>query len=237
MTETEKRYSQTEKDALAIKWAKEIPPWSAKIQDSDSPKTTTAPLQQSKDQDAAKDREMGGWECRMLTMNYSMSQARTRQTPSTSLQAPSTWGNDHTEKIVRWTMDAEHAVVIERIREETQKDTTMQKLAKRIAKGNCMGEAQMRLRYGTILACEAGTAVRAEGLIFREHRIILPEILQTGLLILRDGAISHNRPQIASDRIIHKKSYKAAQCDKAPYFLTRCISWPPFFGPEIMIFP
>ena len=26
----------------------------------------------------------------------------------------------------------------------------------------------------------------------------------TGLLILRDGAISHNRPQIASDRIIHE---------------------------------
>ena len=25
-----------------------------------------------------------------------------------------------------------------------------------------------------------------------------------GLLILRDGAISHNRPQIASDRIIHE---------------------------------
>ena len=28
----------------------------------------------------------------------------------------------------------------------------------------------------------------------------------TGLLILCDGAISHNRPQIASNRIIHKKS-------------------------------
>ena len=27
----------------------------------------------------------------------------------------------------------------------------------------------------------------------------------SGLLILRDGAISHNRPQIASDRIIHKR--------------------------------
>ena len=30
--------------------------------------------------------------------------------------------------------------------------------------------------------------------------------LNAGLLILRDGAISHNRPQIASDRTIHKKS-------------------------------
>ena len=31
----------------------------------------------------------------------------------------------------------------------------------------------------------------------------------TGLLILRDGAISHNRPQIASDRIIHEKSHNS----------------------------
>jgi len=32
-----------------------------------------------------------------------------------------------------------------------------------------------------------------------------------GLLILRDGAISHNQPQIASNRIIHEKSHKIAQ--------------------------
>ena len=29
---------------------------------------------------------------------------------------------DNTEKIVRWTVNAEHAVVVTRIREETQKD-------------------------------------------------------------------------------------------------------------------
>ena len=32
---------------------------------------------------------------------------------------------------------------------------------------------------------------------------------QPGLLILRDGAISHNRPQIASDRTIHEKSHNS----------------------------
>ena len=31
----------------------------------------------------------------------------------------------------------------------------------------------------------------------------------TGLLILRDGAISHNQPQITSDRTIHKKSHNS----------------------------
>jgi len=34
----------------------------------------------------------------------------------------------------------------------------------------------------------------------------LAEVIGPGLLILRDGAISHNRPQIASDRTIHQKS-------------------------------
>ena len=31
----------------------------------------------------------------------------------------------------------------------------------------------------------------------------------TGLLILGDGAILHNRPQIASDRTIHEKSHNS----------------------------
>ena len=33
--------------------------------------------------------------------------------------------------------------------------------------------------------------------------------VETGLLILRDGANSHNRPQIASDRTIHEKSHNS----------------------------
>ena len=38
-------------------------------------------------------------------------------------------GHDKTEKIIRWTMNAEHAVVVTRIRKETQKDEVMQRLA------------------------------------------------------------------------------------------------------------
>ena len=42
-----------------------------------------------------------------------------------------------------------------------------------------------------------------------EKWIELLNHLQAGLLILRDGAISHNRPQIASDRTIHEKSHNS----------------------------
>ena len=35
-------------------------------------------------------------------------------------------GHDKTEKIIRWNLNTEHAVVVTRIREETQKDEVMQ---------------------------------------------------------------------------------------------------------------
>lgn len=35
--------------------------------------------------------------------------------------------NDGTEEIIKWTVEAEHSVVLERIREETLKDEMMQK--------------------------------------------------------------------------------------------------------------
>ena len=45
-------------------------------------------------------------------------------------------GDDKTENITRWNVNAEHAVVVTRMRQETQKDQIMQRLAKRIAKGD-----------------------------------------------------------------------------------------------------
>ena len=38
-------------------------------------------------------------------------------------------------------------------------------------------------------------------------------VAKSGLLILRDGAISHNRPQIASDRTIHEKSHNSQKIE------------------------
>lgn len=58
MTETEKRYSQTEKDASAIKWAKErlrnLPTWSTQIQNRDCSQATDTFVQQSKGQGTSK---------------------------------------------------------------------------------------------------------------------------------------------------------------------------------------
>ncbi|KAL9987152.1 hypothetical protein ACROYT_G001409 [Oculina patagonica] len=85
-------------------------------------------------------------------------------------------GDDKTEKIIRWNVNAEHAVVVTRIREETQKDEIMQRLAKRIAKGDW--EKHKRDKdLEPYLHVKQELSV-AEGLIFREHRIVLPSALQ-----------------------------------------------------------
>ena len=79
-------------------------------------------------------------------------------------------GNDNTEKSFKWTVEAEHAVVIGNIREETQKDETMQKLAKRISK-------EYWEKYKRDRDIEPYTHVKqelsvAERLIFREQWIV-----------------------------------------------------------------
>ena len=53
-------------------------------------------------------------------------------------------------------------------------------------------------------------------------------IPHAGLLILRDGAISHNRPKIAINRIIHEKShnlFKIAQFKKRKTKISLCIKF------------
>ena len=85
-------------------------------------------------------------------------------------------GNDDTERIVKWTAGSEHAIVVGRILEETQKDPKMQKIAKRIAKAD--REKHRRDRDVEPFIHVKDVLSVAEGLIFREQRIVLPEALQ-----------------------------------------------------------
>ena len=61
-------------------------------------------------------------------------------------------GHDITKKIIRWNVNAEHAVVVTRIREETQKDEIMQRLTKRIAKGDWEKHKTLNTTYCTYSA-------------------------------------------------------------------------------------
>ena len=45
-------------------------------------------------------------------------------------------GNDNTKRIIKWTIEVEHAIVLTKIREVTLKDKMSKKLAKRTARGD-----------------------------------------------------------------------------------------------------
>ena len=181
MTETEKRYSLTEKDALAIKWAKER----LRIYLLGAPRfrivTAHKPLVPLFNKVKAKvPPRIEKWIMEMQDVDYELvyEPGKDEVDPLDFLSRhplPET-GHDKTEKIIRWNVNAEHAVVVTRIREETQKDEVMQRLAKRIAKGDW--EKHKRDKdLEPYLHMKQELSV-AEGLIFRERRIVLPPSLQ-----------------------------------------------------------
>ena len=97
-------------------------------------------------------------------------------------------GHDKTENIIRWNMNAEHSVIVTRIRQETRKDEVMQRLAKRIAKGG--REKHKRDKdLEPYLHVKQELSV-AETLILRtEHRIVLPPALQRKVVKLGRTAL------------------------------------------------
>ena len=111
-------------------------------------------------------------------------------------------GHDKTEKIIRWNVNAERAVVVTQIREETRKDEVMQRLAKRIAKGDW--EKHKRDKdLGPYIHVKQELSV-AEKLIFRERRIVLPPALQRKVVKLGHslGHLRKNQEQANAERKI-----------------------------------
>ena len=141
MIETEKRYSQTEKDALAIKWAKER----LRIYQLEAPRfrivTAHKPLVPLFNKVQAKvPPRIEKWIIEIQDVDYELvyEPEKDETDPLDFLSRhplPET-GHTKTEKIIKWNVNAEHAMVVTRIREETQKDEVMQRLAKKIAKGD-----------------------------------------------------------------------------------------------------
>ena len=177
MTETDERYSQTEKDTLAIKWAKER----LRIYLLGAPRfrivTAHKPLlplfNKAK---AKKPPRIEKWVMEMQDVDYELvyEPGKDEVDPLDYLSRhplPET-GSDSTEKIVKWNMNAEHAVVITSIREETQKDPVMQRLAQRIVNGDWEKYKRDKDLEPYIHVKQEPSV--AEGLIFREQRIILP---------------------------------------------------------------
>ena len=139
MTDTEKRYSQTEKDALAVSWAKNR----FKMYLLGAPRfkiiTAHKPLLPMFNKATAKlPPRIEKWVMDMQDVDFELvyEPGKDNADPMDYLSRhplPIT-GSDNTEKVVKSVLTAEHAVVLDRIRKETAKDNQLQKLYKRIVK-------------------------------------------------------------------------------------------------------
>ena len=181
MTKVERKYSQTEKDALAIKWTKDrlrvylLGAPRFKIVTAHKPllplfnkaKVSMAPRIQKR----VMQRPDVNYE-----LIYEPGRDEADPLDYHSRHPPPETEDESTEKIINCTMEAEHSVVPERIREETIKDETMQKLAQRISKGD-WNKYRRDKDVEPYIYIKQELSV-AEGLIFRQGRIIIPEKLQ-----------------------------------------------------------
>ena len=166
MTETEKRYNQTEKDALGIKWAKEILKFYLLGAHRFRIMTAHQPLVPLFNKVKAKvPPRIEKWIMGMQDVDYKLVY-EPRKNEADPLDFLSRHPLPETEKIIRWNLNAEHATVVTRIREETQKDEVIQRLAKRIAKGEWEKHKKDK-DLEPYLHVQQELSV-AEGLIFRE---------------------------------------------------------------------
>lgn len=141
MTEVEKRYSQTEKDALAVHWAKNR--FSIYLVGAPRFKIITArkPLIPLFNKASIKlPPTIEKWVMGMQDVDFELiyQPGKNEADPLDFLSRhplPET-GRDSVEKVIKHVVNTEHAVVLQSIQEETGKDTQLQNLSERILKGD-----------------------------------------------------------------------------------------------------
>ena len=181
MTETEKRYSQTEKDALAIRWAKNR--FSMYLLGAPRFRIITAhkPLLPMFNKATSKvPPRIEKWIMDMQATDFELvyEPGRDAADPLDFLSRhplPET-GHDSTEKVIKQVVTTEHAVVISRIREETDRDQQLQALTRRISQGD-WEQHKKDPEIEPFYAVREDLCI-AEGLIFRLERIVIPVSLQ-----------------------------------------------------------
>ena len=180
LTDTEKRYSQTEKDALAIKWAT----GRLRIYLSGAPRFTIItghkPLIPMFEKIKQLPPRIEKWimEIQDLDFTVKYEPGRDEQDPMDYLSRhplPES-ENDKTEKVIRQISRSENSTTLEEIRKETATDSTMQEIIQCINKGNWKQQKKNeRLKPYFDMQEEFSTV---NGLLYRIDRIVIPESLQ-----------------------------------------------------------
>lgn len=137
MTKTEKKYSQTEKDALAVRWAKN----GFRMYLLGAPKfkiiTTHKPLLPMFNKAKARlPPRIERWVMDMQDVDFELVYEPSKDDAGPldflSRHPLPVIGTDNTERVIKSILMAEHAVVLERIKKETKKDEQFQKNYQRI---------------------------------------------------------------------------------------------------------
>ena len=181
MTDTEKRYSQTEKDALSIHWAKNR--FSIYLLGAPKFKIITAhkPLLPLFNKAAMRlPPRIEKWVMGMQDVNFELiyEPGKDEADPLDFLSRhplPET-GKDTIERVIKYTVTAEHAVVVDHIKEETLKDTQLQKLSIRILTGD-WEQHKKDPDIAPFYSVQNELYV-VNDLIFRMNQIIVPTNLQ-----------------------------------------------------------
>ena len=183
MTDTEKRYmySQTEKDALAVRWAKNR--FRMYLLGAPIFKIITAhkPLLPMFNKPTAKlPPRIERWVMDMQDVDFELvyEPGKDEADPLDYLSRhplPVT-GTDNTERVIKSILVAEHAIVLERIREETALDNQFRKLYRRIVKEDW--EKHRKDKDIIPFYSIRHDLYEMNGLIFRFNQIVIPSCLQ-----------------------------------------------------------
>ena len=185
MTETEKRYSQTEKDALAVVWAKKR--FAMYLQGAPRFRIITAhkPLLPMFNKPTAKlPPRIEKWVMSMQDADFEMvyEPGKDEKDPLDFISRhplPET-GKDKTEAVIKTVIENEHAIVLSKIQEETKKDPTLKKLEGIINNGSWEKHRQDP-QIAPFLTVKDELYI-AENLIFRMNKIVVPERLRRKII-------------------------------------------------------
>ena len=185
LTDVERRYSQTEKDALCVKWAKDR--FSMYLIGAPRFTIVTAhkPLLPLFNKATAKlPPRIEKWVMDMQDVDYEMryEPRKDEADPLDFLSGhplPET-GEDETEEMVKSITEAEPAIVLSKIKAATAQDNTLRKLSQIIHKGNWM-EYRKDPDVSPFMAIK-DELYEAKGLIYRMNQIVLPEKLQKKMI-------------------------------------------------------
>ena len=185
LTDVERRYSQTEKDALCVKWAKDR--FSMYLMGAPRFTIVTAhkPLLPLFNKATAKlPPRIEKWVMDMQDVDYEMryEPGKDEADPLDFLSRhplPET-GEDETEEMVKCITEAEPAIVLSKIKAATAQDNTLRKLSQIIHKGNWM-EYRKDPDISPFMAIK-DELYEAKGLIYRMNQIVLPEKLQKKMI-------------------------------------------------------